>query len=193
MTDFVLFGALANALLVVLGALVGMIFHGIVHRKGKNLPQGENAEESNGMGKRISDAIFKGIGLCVILIGLDGAIKGAVNGQISDALAESGVRLGEICSERTLVIIISMVVGVIVGELLDLDKRINLLGDQIQRMMKGRGGNVGAPFCKRAPPHPPKKAFKQKEGCANNAHPFCVIWILQTLRLLANRMGAHPR
>ena len=146
MTDFVLFGALANALLVVLGALVGMIFHGIVHRKGKNLPQGENAEKSDGMGKRISDAIFKGIGLCVILIGLDGAIKGAVNGQISDALAESGVRLVEICSERTLVIIISMVVGVIVGELLDLDKRINLLGDQIQRMMKGRGGNVAQGF-----------------------------------------------
>lgn len=146
MADFVLFGALANALLVVLGALVGMIFHGVVHRKKGAVPEGMDGAEPNGLGKRISNAIFKGIGLCVILIGLDGAIKGAVNGQISDALAESGVRLGEICSERTLVIIISMVVGVIVGELLDLDKRINLLGDQIQRMMKGRGGNVAQGF-----------------------------------------------
>jgi uncharacterized membrane protein YqgA involved in biofilm formation len=146
MTDFVLFGALANALLVVLGSLVGMIFHGAVHRKKGAAAEGMDGAESNGLGKRISDAIFKGIGRCVILIGLDGAIKGAVNNQISDALSGSGVALNDISGEKTLVIIVSMVIGVIIGELVDLDKRINGLGDRIQRLMKGRGGNVAQGF-----------------------------------------------
>lgn len=146
MKDFVLFGALANAVLVVIGSLIGMLFHGIVNRKKAVAPAEAVGTESNGLGKRISDAIFKGIGLCVILIGLDGAIKGAVNGQIRDALSDSGVTLSSISGERTLVIIVSMVVGVIIGELLDLDKRINLLGDHIQKLMKGRGGNVAQGF-----------------------------------------------
>lgn len=146
MKDFVLFGALANAVLVVIGSLIGMLFHGIVNRKKAVAPTEAVGTESNGLGKRISDAIFKGIGLCVILIGLDGAIKGAVNGQIRDALSDSGVTLSSISGERTLVIIVSMVVGVIIGELLDLDKRINLLGDHIQKLMKGRGGNVAQGF-----------------------------------------------
>lgn len=141
MKDFVLFGALANALLVVVGSLIGMAVHGLVQRKK------DTADENpNRLGKRISDVIFQGIGLCVILIGIDGAIKGAVNGQISDALQEIGLMLGSLEGERTLVIIVSMVVGVVIGELLNLDKRINSLGDKIQSLLRGRGGNVAQGF-----------------------------------------------
>jgi len=147
MYNWVLFGALANAVLVILGSLIGMIVHSFTHRK-KGVAVESEGEDSKGskLGKRISDAVFHAIGLCVILIGIGGAIKGAVNGQISDALSGSGVALNDISGEKTLVIIISMVIGVIIGELVDLDKRINGLGDRIQRLMKGRGGNVAQGF-----------------------------------------------
>jgi len=146
MENFVLFGALANAVLVIVGALIGMAVHAITHRKTKKNNDSECVQNPNRLGKRISDAVFFGIGLCVILIGIDGAIKGAVNGQISEALDGIGVKLSNISNEKTLVIIVSMVLGVIVGELIDLDKRINGLGDRIQHLMKGRGGNVAQGF-----------------------------------------------
>ena len=138
-----LFGTLVNVALVILGSLIGLLVRAVT--RGKKKAEGDE-NKTTGLGKRISDAVFGGIGLCVILIGIDGAIKGAVNGQISDALSGSGVTLADISGERTLVIIISMVLGVIIGEIIDLDKRINGLGDRIQTLMKGRGGNVAQGF-----------------------------------------------
>ncbi|MBQ8409293.1 MAG: DUF554 domain-containing protein [Clostridia bacterium] len=139
-----MFGAIVNAVLVVIGSLIGLLVRRVV--RGKKSGETVDADQGSGIGKRISDAIFSGIGLCVILIGIDGAIKGAVNGQISDALSGSGVMLADLSGEKTLVIIISIVIGVIIGELIDLDKRINRLGDRLQALMKGRGGNVAQGF-----------------------------------------------
>ena len=136
MNDFALFGALANAALVVAGSLIGLLIRLITGGRG----------EQSERGKRISDAIFAAIGLCVILIGIDGAIKGAVNGQIGDALGSLGLAADGLFSERTLVIIISMVLGVVIGELVDLDRGMNALGDKIQSLMKGRGGDVSRGF-----------------------------------------------
>ena len=56
--------------------------------------------------ERFNSAIEKGIALCVLYIGVDGMLAGS----------------------KTLVAILSMVLGVIVGELLDLDGRIHALG-----------------------------------------------------------------
>lgn len=142
--DFVLFGAIANSVLVVLGSLIGLWVRRVM--QGKRSTHNVDSAQGSGLGKRISDAIFSGLGLCVILIGIDGAIKGSVNGQISSALSGSGVTLADISGENTLVIIISMVIGVIIGELIDLDKRINRLGDKLQALMKGKGGNVAQGF-----------------------------------------------
>jgi len=138
MKDFALFGTLINVALVIAGSFIGLLVHGFT---------GGRSQEGRGeRGKRISDAIFAAIGLCVILIGIDGAIKGAVNGQISEALSNNGLDVSGLFSERTLVIIISMVIGTVIGELVDLDKRINALGDKIQELMKGKGGNVAQGF-----------------------------------------------
>jgi uncharacterized membrane protein YqgA involved in biofilm formation len=62
-----------------------------------------------GLSKRFSDAIMLGIGLCTIYIGISGTLKG----------------------ENTLILIISIVVGAVIGTWLDIDKRINALGDWI--------------------------------------------------------------
>lgn len=73
-----------------------------------------------GLPKRISDTLMKGLGLCTAFIGITGALKG----------------------ENTLLIIISMVAGAIIGELVDIDRRVNKLGEYIQKKV-GRPGADG--------------------------------------------------
>lgn len=131
----ILLGTFINVAAVLLGSCAGLLVRGI--GKGKGLSE---------RGQRISDAIFVAIGLSVLLIGITGAIKGAVNGQIMDAFAEGSVKFTDISGQRTLAIILSMVFGVIIGELIDLDKQMNRLGDKLQSLMKGRGGNIAEGF-----------------------------------------------
>ena len=70
-----------------------------------------------GIPQRFSDSIMKAIALCVIYIGIDGCLQG----------------------EKTLVTIISMVLGVIIGEALRLDDRINNLGKKLEdKVSKGK-------------------------------------------------------
>ena len=74
-----------------------------------------------GISKRFTVAIMIGIGLCTIYIGISGALKG----------------------ENTLILIVSIVVGAVIGTWLDIDGRINALGDWIgKRFKKADSGNV---------------------------------------------------
>ena len=135
MQDFVLFGTLLNVLTVVVGSLIGLG----IRRLGL-------ADKLGDKGKRFSDAAFSALGLCTILIGIGGAINGAVNSQIISAFSELGIGGISLPTERTLVIIISMVVGVIIGELVDIDGKVNSLGHKLETLMKGKGGNVAEGF-----------------------------------------------
>ncbi len=65
--------------------------------------------------KRMTDGIMVGIGLCTVYIGVDGALKG----------------------ENTLVLILSMTIGAIVGYALDLDGKINSLADFVAARFSG--------------------------------------------------------
>ena len=70
--------------------------------------------------ERLGSAIEKGIALCVLYIGVEGMLAGS----------------------NTLVTIISMVLGVIVGDLLRLDDRIHSLGDWVEHRFKKGGSKV---------------------------------------------------
>ncbi|GAA0733026.1 DUF554 domain-containing protein [Clostridium oceanicum] len=59
-----------------------------------------------GISKKYTDAIMVGLGLCTIYIGISGALKG----------------------KNTLILIISMVIGVTIGTWIDIDKKINTFG-----------------------------------------------------------------
>ncbi len=100
-------GTIVNALGVLGGTAVGLLL-------GKLIPE------------RLSDAITKGIALCVLYIGISGTLA----------------------DENTLVMIISMVLGVLVGELLRLDDRLNALGAAIERRFAAHGvkGRVSEGF-----------------------------------------------
>lgn len=70
--------------------------------------------------ERCSDAIMKGIGLCCLMIGISGAIE----------------------TQKVLVMILSIIVGGIVGTLLDLDGGITKLGDFLGAHLSGKRGKA---------------------------------------------------
>lgn len=88
-------GVAVNVITVLLGSTVGLLF-------------------KKGISKKYSDAAMTGIGLCTILIGISGMLKG----------------------ENVLVAIISMVVGAIIGTAADLDARLNSLGEILSKKIK---------------------------------------------------------
>lgn len=68
-----------------------------------------------GLPERISKALTTAIGLAVVYIGIDGLMSG----------------------ENTLVLVLSMVIGAVIGTFLDLDRRLDTLGKRIENKFKG--------------------------------------------------------
>ncbi len=87
-----MFGTIVNTLAVMLGSTVGMVVN-------------------NRLNKRVTEVMMKGIGLCSLVIGIDGALKG----------------------ENTLIMILSVVIGIFIGESLDIDKRVSSVVENIER------------------------------------------------------------
>lgn len=74
-----------------------------------------------GIPERVSEAVMFAMGLCSLFVGIAG-LSGDAN---------------------AIVIIVSMVLGTIVGTLLNIDGGVNKLGQFIEKKMKGRGdGNI---------------------------------------------------
>ncbi len=143
MENFTLWGAIVNTLTVLLGSGIGLA---VKHFVGKKSKSGKTAN--------LSDAILKGLALCVLAIGITGTVKAAMNAQILDILASTGTVGSETVGalreafpgERTLVIVLSVALGATLGTLLDLDRWINLLGERVERLTRARFGNVAQGF-----------------------------------------------
>jgi uncharacterized membrane protein YqgA involved in biofilm formation len=135
MEDFVLWGSILNALGVALGALVGVAIRAFGRIK-KTAPAPDAPAKD-----KLSDTVFHGLGLCVVLVGMGGMLQGMVNDRIADAFPSLSLS-----GESTLVIILSVVLGSVVGHLLDLDLRINQLGAWVEKQTKGKMGNVAQGF-----------------------------------------------
>lgn len=71
-----------------------------------------------GLSEKVSDQIMKGLSLVIIYIGISGTLSG----------------------ENALVAIVSLAVGTVIGQLADLESRINKLGDILQRRFAAGGG-----------------------------------------------------
>ena len=111
--SFSLWGTIVNALTVVLGTAVGLVLRRFCGGRS--------------WGKRFSelpDVIQKGIGLCVLLIGIQGAL---LTGNI-------------------MIVIFSMIIGAFIGTLCDFDGGIYKLGGFIEEKAKGRFGNIAQGF-----------------------------------------------
>lgn len=71
-----------------------------------------------GLSKQMADTIMKGLGLCTMFLGISGSLKG----------------------ENSLILIMSMVIGTLIGEGLDLEKRINQLGEWLEKKFRAKDG-----------------------------------------------------
>lgn len=80
-----------------------------------------------GIPERISNAIISAMGVCVIYIGIDGILveppKLPEGAFFSDGLA------------KALVMIVSMGIGTLIGELIDVDKQMNRLGEFLEKKL----------------------------------------------------------
>ena len=73
-----------------------------------------------GIPDKVTGALMAGIGLCTIYIGISGALNG----------------------ENTLVLILSMAIGTIIGTLLDIDGQLNRLAAYVESKFKQENGQV---------------------------------------------------
>ena len=89
---------LVNTAAILVGGAIGLLFN-------KGIP------------KRFSSAIMTGIGLCVLYIGISGALKG----------------------ENTIILVVSIVLGVATGTALKLDDRLNSLGMKLEKKFSRSG------------------------------------------------------
>lgn len=111
-------GSIINAAAVLAGSLAGLLLKWLAGRFASRLPAGSAA-----LGQRLQEIIMNGVALCVLYIGISGALKG----------------------NNTLIAILSMVTGAILGELLDLDRRMRSLGDWVQKKTERLSHGEGAP------------------------------------------------
>ena len=72
-----------------------------------------------GIPEKITKAVMTVIGLCTLYIGIDGALQG----------------------ENTIVLILSMVLGTIVGSLIDIDNKLEKTGNFIESKIKSKDEN----------------------------------------------------
>jgi len=86
-----MFGTIVNSVAIIIGCLFGLIVKGKISEK-------------------VSTTIMSGLGLCVLYIGISGALKG----------------------ENTILLIISIAIGALIGEILDIDNWLNKLGVYIE-------------------------------------------------------------
>ena len=116
MTQWALWGTIANAVLVLIGALCGLL----LRKFGKCLGSatGEATE------KGISRALMQAMGLCVMLIGISGAIQ----------------------TQNVLVVIVAMALGTLIGELLGLERLMERFGAFVERRLGGREGSIAEGF-----------------------------------------------
>ena len=119
MTEWALWGTIVNAVLVLLGALGGLL----LRKCGKSLVASGAEGAENGQGG-LSRALMQAMGLCVMLIGISGAAD----------------------TNNVLVVIVSMALGTLIGELLHLESLMERFGAFVERRLGGREGSIAEGF-----------------------------------------------
>ena len=94
-------GVIVNSLTIALGCIIGLVIKG-------------------GIPEKLSTTIMNALALCVLYIGISGALEGT----------------------NTLITIISMAVGALIGERIDIDKWLNKLGEYIENKFTKENNKV---------------------------------------------------
>lgn len=95
-----LLGTIVNVGTVLLGSTVGILLN-------KGIPE------------RLSETLFKALGLVTMFIGISGCL----------------------CGADTLIVVVAMIFGALIGELIDLDKQVNKLGKYLENKFHKSNSN----------------------------------------------------
>lgn len=101
-------GTLINTAAVVLGALLGLILNRRVN-------------------KALLDNIMKAVGVSVMFIGISGALTGMLK-----------IQNGKIDSTGAMLLIISLVLGTLIGELIKIEDRLESIGEKLKKAVKSK-------------------------------------------------------
>ncbi|WP_196593368.1 DUF554 domain-containing protein [Pectinatus sottacetonis] len=90
-----------NTIAIILGSILGLLLR-------KGIPQS------------VADALMKGLGLCTIIIGIQGAVK----------------------EQNILLLIMAVVIGIFIGESIDLDGKINRFAERVMSHFRDNGDSA---------------------------------------------------
>ena len=91
-----------------------------------------------GMPKRISDGVMFGMGICIVYVGISGALE--IPPSFKSEFFSDGLL-------KLIVMILSVAIGTLIGEAIDIDKWVVKLGDFIEKKFVGSSeGNFSRGF-----------------------------------------------
>ena len=102
-------GTIVNALAVVIGGIAGLII-------------------KKGLSESMQDTLMKALGLATAFIGLSQALTGLI--YVEDGVIRTG---------GSMLMIISLVVGSVLGEFIDIEDKLEILGEKIKIAVKMNG------------------------------------------------------
>ena len=109
-------GTIVNTIAVVVGGIIGLLL-------------------KNGLKNRYQETIMQGIGLAVLFVGISGAMTGML--KISKSIIES---------TGSLILVLSLCFGALIGEFINIEKRIEQFGFYLKSKVKSNDSKfiVGA-------------------------------------------------
>ncbi|TYQ18096.1 UNVERIFIED_CONTAM: hypothetical protein Cloal_0503 [Acetivibrio alkalicellulosi] len=110
-------GTIVNAVGIILGTVVGILL-------------------KNGLPQRFKNIIMQSIGLAVFVVGLSGTLQGIYKVTINEALDRQYIML----------MIISLVIGGILGELLDIEMKLEKIGNWFQNKFASKDNKFSEGF-----------------------------------------------
>lgn len=110
-------GTIVNAGAIILGALVGLLL-------------------KNGISERYKKILMQAIGLSVLIIGISGTLQGMY--QVLDT--------GKLDRLYVMTMIFSLVIGSLIGETLNIEKKLENLGESLQKRFSNSGGGFAEGF-----------------------------------------------
>ena len=103
-------GTIVNIILVIIGSLLGLLLK-------KAIPE------------KLKTSVTQALALATFSIGMTGVVTAACNASKDGTLA----------SNYTIIMVLSLAIGTIIVEIIDIDKRLNTFGDKLQLKFRAQG------------------------------------------------------
>lgn len=104
-------GTIVNTIAVIIAGIIGLVF-------------------KKGISERFQIILMQANGLAVIFIGISGALKYMLT-----------VENGEINTQGTMLLIFSLVIGSLIGEVVNIEEKMEVLGEKLKRITKSKNDN----------------------------------------------------